>query len=108
MKNLVLILSLIGVTSANAMGIEETYDALTGDVSALITHPIHFGSNLPFAWLSNEDGSCKALGYEKAVPYSSRWSDRLTNTITVDANGNVTGGPYKSKATRIVCISKRF
>jgi hypothetical protein len=48
------------------------------ETSYLIKKPRHNSSNLLFNYNSNENGVCKALGYEKAATGSARYSDKLT------------------------------
>ena len=112
MKNLILIVSLLGSFGAYAMEIKETYDAETGDVSALVKDPTYPKTSLSFSASSayssspsSEDGVCKVLGYEKAAPGSSR-SDKITDDVVrVDSDGTVVEGPNAYTMTQIVCLN---
>lgn len=109
MKSIILASTFLIAVSAQAMETEKSVDSTTGDTSTLINRPTHFGSHRPFsAYLnpSSENGVCKALGHEKAAAGSLRSSDSKANSIKVDANGSVVGGPYDYFVNQIVCLNK--
>ncbi len=79
------------------------------DSTFLITEPRLPGSNLPIrfdAW-SKENGACKALGYERAVSNSTKFSG-LTNesVILLDASGRIEKMANMDRITQITCISR--
>lgn len=68
------------------------------------------GENLYFEFKrdrSNENGVCKALGYEKALRGSSRGTYfSLSNVVVVNSNGSIVSGRTKAKKiTKITCIN---
>ena len=105
----ILLLSL-SMPSAFSMEIEETIDSATGDVSALIKNPAHYGSNLPLSGhytSSDESGVCKMLGYEKAAIGSKRddYSSKVYS-LQINGEGYVTAGPSDYRIKQIVCLNK--
>ncbi len=81
-------------------GVESTF---------LITEPRLPGSNMPIrfdAW-SKENGACKALGYERAIPNSTKFSG-LTNesVILLDASGRIEKMANMDRITQMTCISR--
>jgi len=75
------------------------------DETQLLTWPKHLSSGLPFSIDSNEDGVCVALGYERAAAGSSRTDGFLYNTILVDTDGIVVGGPSAKAISQMVCVN---
>jgi hypothetical protein len=113
MKSLVALMLLTSIpTLASEMSFEETLGRFN-QVSGVIKMPRHPGSNLPFSASSSyssspssEDGVCRALGFERAASGSSRSDKDTEDTIQVDRNGNVVGGPNAYRMTQIVCLNK--
>ena len=113
MKKIILASILLTSIAAQAMEIVEKNKLTLGDVSALIKNPVHYGSNLPFSALfqdaSSLNGVCRSLGYEKAADRSAHDSGsmiKMADTIKVDENGSVVGGPKAYFITDIVCLNK--
>lgn len=80
-----------------------------GDISFYIKNPTHPGSNLGFSaynYKSSETGICRALGYERAAPGSLRNSDTQLNSIQLNTEGNIIGGPRDYVVTQIVCLNE--
>lgn len=55
---------------------------------------------------SSEHGVCKILGFEKGVAGSGRSDNTITDTVELDANGNIRSGPSAWRMTRVVCLNR--
>jgi hypothetical protein len=70
---------------------------------------VHPDSDMPFSHYdqgSNEHGVCKVLGYKKAAPGSSRSGSSKSDTLRVNAAGDVIASPYTYFINRIVCLTR--
>jgi hypothetical protein len=110
MKTALMMTALLVSVSASAMEIEKFSDPATGDTSALIKNPTHYGSNLPLSGAyhpSDENGVCKLLGYEKAALGSARIDyDAMVNTLQIERDGYIISGPSDYPISQIVCLNQ--
>jgi len=102
---------LLGSISSYAtaeMKISESFLS-SGEISALIIEPRYPGTGLPIRfddWIK-EDGVCKLLGYERAVPRSSIFSGWDQRVIMLDRNGNIEKLRNDTDSvTQIACINR--
>jgi hypothetical protein len=112
MKYLLIGLIAFGSLSALAMETREIKDAITGDISTVITQP-SLGDGVLIYEMSSQQGVCKALGYEKAVQGSVTKSKKYRGPLVdIGDNGLVSNGK-RARVTRseyaidqIICLNK--
>jgi len=75
-------------------------------LATIIKNPAHPGSKLPFAYETDTNGVCRAMGYEKGIQGSARPSNEKIDSLLVDEKGEITVMVTKNKMTQISCINK--
>jgi hypothetical protein len=97
MKKVVIALLALASFSALAQNLNEK--------SYLIKNPTHSNSEIPFAYYSDENGVCKALGYGRAAKGSSRYGEIALN-VKVNSAGSVVASGIDYILQQIVCLNK--
>jgi hypothetical protein len=85
----------------------------TTEKAVVLQSPSHQDSKLPFSspalkpeyGPSSADGVCKALGFQRAAMGSARTRNQDADTIQVNDEGKVIGGPKTWSLAQIVCVN---
>ncbi|MBD66482.1 MAG: hypothetical protein CME62_14820 [Halobacteriovoraceae bacterium] len=71
----------------------------------IITNPTYPGTEIPvsFSYWNQENGVCKILGFERAIPKSTEFSDTDKKSIILGEDGSILEAKERNYVTQIFC-----
>ncbi len=99
------------LSNSYAMEMEEFYEETRGDLSVILSNP-SLGGRVLISSRSDQNGVCKAFGYERAASGAIMFSSNYQGSmINIGPEGKIRLGEVLSETsglviTRIICLNK--